>query len=498
MKKLVIGIIFIAVLMLVGCNDGVTNNQKDSTGNPISISNSSPTSNPTNYVKTYKDESHKQIQYGKLSFNIGVFHIVSQTRNDNMEIFKCEIDKGETRPETHMTIKVREIERKDFSDNISIVSYLSGMSPNYEKIRIYNNVTNDSEIISLYNVTGDGMTNYIVCYKDACYLVESDYSILEIYLFKNNPKANYEVNNLKIECANSFITNVNETIYYNKNKFDKAIYDIIQGKGGTKYSAELNFDNEEYINNFTLKNEEGDNLLTLSAEASGYNEDSAIKFLDVNMDGYVDIQFLEEEGTLNNSYALYVWDDSAKKFIKVKFNEMLSHFEVHNGYLQNWIKESENSGVIQKLVWENMNTLILESEEKYQMPTDDSDESTSNSDLIDELFSNYEKSIIEAINNNDLTVVEEFMVDGSNLYNSQKKLVKDLYTKNIQEKLVDYEIKDIETTGTEGEYKVYVNEKIGIKYSGKKDFVVKEFNWIYTVITAIDGRLRLTDIEKWK
>lgn len=105
MKKLVIGIIFIAVLMLVGCNDGVTNNQKDSTGNPISISTSSPTSNPTNYVKTYKDESHKQIQYGKLSFNIGVFHIVSQTRNDNMEIFKCEIDKGETRPETHMTIK---------------------------------------------------------------------------------------------------------------------------------------------------------------------------------------------------------------------------------------------------------------------------------------------------------------------------------------------------------------------------------------------------------
>ena len=364
MKKVALGTIIIAVLMLVGCSDGVTNSQIDSTGCPISTSSSRPTSNPSNYVKTYKDETHKQIQYGKLSFNIGVFHIVSQTSSDNTEIFKCEIDKVETRPETHMTIKVKEIERKNFPDTKSIVSYLSGMSPNYEKIRIYINVTDDSGIMS--SVTGGGLTKYIVCYKEACYLIESDYSNLEVYLFKNNPTENFEVNNLKIECANSFMTNVNETIYYKKNKFEKAIYDIIQGKGGTRYSAELSFDNEEYLNNFTLKNEKGENILTLSAEASGYNEDITIKFLDANMDGYVDIQFLEEEGTMNNSYALYVWDDSTKNYVKVKFDEMLSHFEVHDVYLQNWVKESANSGVIQKLVWRNKNTLIKESEEPYK------------------------------------------------------------------------------------------------------------------------------------
>lgn len=369
MKKIALGTIIIAVLMLVGCSDRVTNSQIDSTGSPISTSSSSPTnsptSNPSNYVKTYKDETHKQIQYGKLSFNIGVFHIVSQTSSDNTEIFTCEIDKGETRPETHMTIKIKEIEKKDFPDTKSI-SYLSGMSPNYEKIRIYSNVTDDSGIISLYSVTGGGLTKYIVCYKDACYLIESDYSNLEVYLFKNNPTANFEVNNLKIECANSFMTNVNETIYYKKNKFEKAIYDVIQCKGGTRYFAELSFNNEEYVNNFMLKNEKGENLLTLSAEASGYNEDIAIKFLDANMDGYVDIQFLEEEGTMNNSYALYVWDDSTKNFVKAKFDEILSHFEVHDGYLKNWVKESANSGVIQKLVWKNKNTLIKESEEPYK------------------------------------------------------------------------------------------------------------------------------------
>lgn len=362
MKKLVLATITIVILMSVGCSDGVINSQIDSTGSQIITLSSSP----SNDVKTYNDETHKQIKYSKLSFNIGVFHIVSQKSSDNIEIFTCEIDKGETRPESHMTIKIKEIEKKDFHNTKNLVSKLNDMTPNYEKIRIYSNITDDSGIISLYSVTGGGLTKYIVQYKDDCYFIESDYSNLEVYLFKNNPKTNFEVNNLKIECANSFMTNVNEAIYYKKNKFEKAIYDVIQGKDGIRYSAELRFNNEEYANHFMLKNEKGKNLLTLSTEASGYSKDISIKFVDANMDGYVDIQFLEEEGTMNNSYALYVWDDATKNFIKVKFDEILSHVEVHDGYLKNWVKESANSGVIQKLVWKNKNTLIKKSEESYR------------------------------------------------------------------------------------------------------------------------------------
>ncbi|MDO3675712.1 hypothetical protein [Paenibacillus ehimensis] len=370
MKSIASGVIILAVLILVGCNNVATNRQPDPASSPDSSPTNSPTnslaSNPSNYVKTYKDETHKQIQYGKISINFDEYHIVSDTSSDRNETFKLEIDKGKVRPETHMTITIRAIKKQDFLNTENIITYLSDMSPDYEKIRIYNNVTDDSGIISLYSVTGGELTNYVVCYRDACYLVESDYSILEVYLFKNNPTANYVVNKLKIECANSFTTNVNQTIYYNKNKFEKAKYDITQGKGGTKYSAELSFDNKEYLNHFTLKNEKGENLLTLSTEASSSNEDIAIKFLDVNMDGYADIQFLEEEGTINNRHALYVWDDSAKNFVKVKCDEMLSHFEVYDGYLKNWQKGSANSGVIQKLVWKNKDTLIKESEEQYQ------------------------------------------------------------------------------------------------------------------------------------
>jgi hypothetical protein len=203
-------------------------------------------------------------------------------------------------------------------------------------------------------------------YSDESYLVESDYQDLVVYLFKDFIKANYERNNQKIENANSFTTNINQTIYYNKNQFDKAEYDIVQGKGGNKYSAELRFDNKEFLNHFTLNNEKGENLLTLSTNASGYNEDFAIKFIDLNMDGYTDIQFMEAEGAMNNSYALYVWDDSANNIVKVKCDEMLSEIEVHDGYLYNWQKADAVSGARQKLVWKNNKTLIKESEEDYK------------------------------------------------------------------------------------------------------------------------------------
>jgi hypothetical protein len=321
--------------MLAGCNDGGTDRQAYSSNNSLSSltinsaisSTINPASSSSDYVKTYADKTHKELQYGKLSIDFDDYHIVSDTRSDSNETFQCEIDKGAYGPQT-LIIKVRAIEKQAFSNTVSIVSYLSKLSPDYDELRIYSNMTNDSGIIGLYCAVESKLSHYVVCYQDDWYLVESDYSILDIYLSKNEP--NYEIDKLKIKCADSYTTNVNETITYNKDEFEKAGYEIIQGKGGTKYSAELcSYEEGEY--NFTLKNEKGKNLLTLSTYG-GFDE--IIKFLDVNMDGYADIQFLEQSGALNNSYALYVWDNSSNNFIKVKCEEMLSNFEVHDGFFR--------------------------------------------------------------------------------------------------------------------------------------------------------------------
>lgn len=75
------------VLVLVGCNNEIINSHIDKAiqlqpDQPNSIT-SSPTSirfgNSSNLVKTYEDETYKNIKFENLSFNIGSYHVVSDT-----------------------------------------------------------------------------------------------------------------------------------------------------------------------------------------------------------------------------------------------------------------------------------------------------------------------------------------------------------------------------------------------------------------------------------
>ncbi|MPM36751.1 hypothetical protein SDC9_83353 [bioreactor metagenome] len=324
--------------------------------------NQTSSTNNALQIKTYDDETHKTIQYGELVFSfesVGSYHIVSDTQWDSSETFKCEIDGGAKLPVTRMAITIKAIENPNLTDMESIISWLSDMSSNYEQIKLYSNVADDSGIISLYYVTGGGLTYYVASYNDAYYLIESDYSMLDIYLFKDYHSTNYEVNNQEIQCADSFSATVHETISYDDSK---AEYDIAQGKEGTNFSAELSL-NEKYQYTLALKNEHGEILLTLSGNASSLNE--IVDFSDVNVDGYLDVQVLELEGTMNNSYVLYTWDESTGNFDRVVCDEMLSNIEVHDGYLLNWVRVDAQSRVMQKFAWEG-NTLIKVSEESCE------------------------------------------------------------------------------------------------------------------------------------
>ncbi|MDP4117362.1 MAG: hypothetical protein Q8903_14600, partial [Bacteroidota bacterium] len=116
---------------------------------------------------------------------------------------------------------------------------------------------------------------------------------------------------------------------------------------------------------------------------------------------------------------------------------------------------------------------------------------------INDLMENYEHLLIYAINNNHFSVLENLLVKDSNLYNSQKSLIKSLYGRKIKEKLVSYNIADIKTTDKKDELKIYVTEQIGIDYGNGKGFVTKTYNWIYTAKMS-NYSFRLSDLEKWK
>ncbi len=115
---------------------------------------------------------------------------------------------------------------------------------------------------------------------------------------------------------------------------------------------------------------------------------------------------------------------------------------------------------------------------------------------IENTINLYEQNIITAINNNKFASVEPYLLKGSNLYNSQKKLVSSLYKKNTREKLVKYEIYAIEQVNDSSTYRVYVFEEIGVKYSGK-DYVNNKYSWCYTVKLDTDSKFKLSDILKW-
>lgn len=273
--------------------------------------------------------------------------------------------------ETNMNVVVRNIEKQDLLDIESILSYISKLYPEYTSITIYEDINDDSGIKNLFVITERELTKYIVNYSDISYLIESD--VDEIYLFDNYPSDYYEVNNTKIECEDFFITNVREFLTFSGDEFKKAEYDIVQGKDGSKYSGELSYDNEEYTYKFNLKNEDCENQLSISAYASYYGD--VIEILDVNMDGYADVKYTEQEGTLNSIYGIYVWNDTIKNFIKVKCDDELTYFEVFDGYLECWAKNDWQSGVVKKFVWDK-NTLVKVSEEDYK--TDDYNEDMGN------------------------------------------------------------------------------------------------------------------------
>lgn len=112
---------------------------------------------------------------------------------------------------------------------------------------------------------------------------------------------------------------------------------------------------------------------------------------------------------------------------------------------------------------------------------------------IEELIYNYVHNRIEAINNNDFSMIEDSLLEDSDFFSNQKEIVSQLHRQKVQQKLLDYEIKNIEEIDQEN-YKVYVYEYIETKYPDKEE--KKEHYWIYTVSKHND-RIGLANRVSW-
>lgn len=98
-----------------------------------------------------------------------------------------------------------------------------------------------------------------------------------------------------------------------------------------------------------------------------------------------------------------------------------------------------------------------------------------------------------AANLNEFSMIEKFLVPKSKIFNIQKFQIGYLFQNSIKERLVLFEIKEVEKVGKKDDYKVFVKEKIDIKYPGG-DFNINDFSSVYFV-SIINEEPMITDVQ---
>lgn len=168
----------------------------------------------------------------------------------------------------------------------------------------------------------------------------------------------------RINCADGYAANVKKTSIAENQRI---IYDVTQEKDKTQVIIQVN-PSENVGYDIVIFDIFSQQLQVLISEHQVFD---SIHFLDVNLDGYVDIQ-VYIGGTMNEQKELYVWNPELSLFEKVDFQgfDILSNFEIYDGFLLNWVKGSAYSGTIQHLEWEG-NKLVNISEEQYNLKDND-------------------------------------------------------------------------------------------------------------------------------
>ncbi|WP_379136560.1 hypothetical protein [Paenibacillus sp. sgz500958] len=116
-------------------------------------------------------------------------------------------------------------------------------------------------------------------------------------------------------------------------------------------------------------------------------------------------------------------------------------------------------------------------------------------DNIEKLMHDYLQHLTLAINKGDFSIVKPELTVGSELYDEQSKLVGNLSSRGITEKLIRSEMYGYSDTDKDDEYDVEMTEVIEIHYPDKAAST-KEFHWIYTVKNSGDS-FTLSRIKEW-
>lgn len=114
------------------------------------------------------------------------------------------------------------------------------------------------------------------------------------------------------------------------------------------------------------------------------------------------------------------------------------------------------------------------------------------------LLSGYQSALIEAINENDFSKVEKYLVKDSDFYREQQEYVAVQYAQGVVHTFNSWEFEDFEMVAPDYiDNKLYVKEKITVKYPEKEKSTEKIDYWVYTIIYN-EERQEIRDRELWE
>lgn len=363
MRKLTLGVICLFILAMSGCNNNVissdnidvevVDNQQDESGIPNEASN-----DLSDELIEYEGEAERTLIFGQLTIQFDSYHIASKVKKGMYETFSIEVNKGEDVRVTNYGLTINEFSMNHFDSVEDATDFFNSVHPNLKSLYAYESISDESGITHLYSIVEEERAYYYVFYEDNAYVIESEYMILETMLFDDFQTESYIVFNESIQCGKTRLTEIEKLIYREEKQI---YYRLFDEKGIISHYAEYG-KAEDGLYHFILRNNEEKIVLDLTSYTIDLYD--SISFLDVNLDGYVDIKFLSDSGAMNNNYKLYTWSSDGKMFERVVYDDILSTIEVYEGYLINRVKDDAGGGVVQKLIWED-NELIMESEEQY-------------------------------------------------------------------------------------------------------------------------------------
>lgn len=286
------------------------------------------------------------IAYGNHFFEYSNYNIISKIDNTDSVDFKLEANDPDSFFGKEISLKIKQSSVTPFKSVENMISYAQKKYNTYDSLKVYFNLTEDTGVTAYYEIQKDKKAYYLVFYGDKAYEIESSSSYTNLKISSSFDKPSYEQIKEVISNQNTAVNLVKKYSFYK----NSGIIEILQNAANLKFTAVISAieNNSALEGNYVIevKNSTGETLIS-STLFAGSDYDAFIKVLDLNGDGYMDLQILKVEGARNNSYDLYLYDKSNHNFIKVDIgDEMLSTIEMKQGYICNWSADNGELGTV--------------------------------------------------------------------------------------------------------------------------------------------------------